>query len=61
MARRSGWSNATDQEASDVLAGLIACITGCIVMTLAGAPLPVAGGVLIVFCLLAAYVTAPER
>lgn len=61
LARRTGWPNAADQDAADVLAGLIAILTGCGIMLLAGAPLLLAGGVLIVFVLLGAYVTAPER
>lgn len=61
LARRAGWADAADQEAADILGGLIAIILGCIVMILGGAPLWVAGGVVIVFVLAAAYVTAPER
>jgi len=61
LARRAGWPNAADQEAADVLAGLIAVIVGCIMMIIGGVPLWAAGGVVIVFVLAAAYVTAPER
>ena len=61
LARRAGWSNAADQDAADVLGGLIAILTGCAIMLLAGAPLLLAGGVVITFCLLGAYVTSAER
>ncbi len=56
LARRTGWPNAGDQEAADILAGLIAIILGCIVMILGGLPIVAAGGVVIVYVLLAAYV-----
>lgn len=61
LARHAGWPNADDQQAADILGGLIAVILGCMLMILGGLPIAAAGGVVIVFVLAAAYVTSAHR